>query len=197
VEPRVELVVLAQPAPNMNTWITTYTGKHFFALEPNPDDIDIQDIAHALSNVSRFVGHCREFYSVAQHSVLVSQHCKPEHALYGLCHDMSESYLNDVPTPLKQTPIFEGYRKAEHHLQSMIYAKFGMAAVEPDDVKVADQRVLATEMRDLMPPSATRWKIAEQALDIKIEPLLPQQAKQLFLQRFYELTGNKYVNSTT
>ena len=28
-------------------WLQTYTGKQFYPLDPQPEDIDIQDIAHA------------------------------------------------------------------------------------------------------------------------------------------------------
>src|ERR1017187_10636100 len=77
--------------------ITTFSGIHFWPLLPNPADIRIEDIAHALSNQCRFAGHAREFYSVAEHSVRVSQLCPPEDALWGLLHDASEAYLTDVP----------------------------------------------------------------------------------------------------
>lgn len=171
-----------------NTWITTYSGKQFFPLDPNPNDISIEDIAHALSNVCRFNGHVRSFYSVAQHSVIVSQHCKPEHALYGLLHDASEGLsLGDLPTPIKRLPQFEYYRKVEHNLQSMVYKKFGLEPYEPRDVKEADLLALATEIRDLMAPAASNWHLEQKPLEFKIEPLLPTQAKDLFLKRFYEL----------
>ena len=175
-----------------NTWITTYSGKQFFPLEPNTEDINIDDIAHALSNLCRFNGHVQVFYSVAQHSVLVSQHCK--NALHGLLHDASEGLsLGDLPTPIKRLKGFEYYREVEYNLQSMVYKKYGLESDEPDDVKHADQRILATEIRDLMAPVAFKWQMDEKPFDAKIEPLLPTQAKTLFLARFHELTGNKYV----
>lgn len=181
-----------------NTWITTYGGKQFYPLEPNPDDITIDDIAHALSNVCRFNGHVRYFYSVAQHSVIVSQHCKPEHALYGLLHDASEGLsLGDLPTPIKRLPQFEYYRKVEHDLQSMVYKKFGLEPYEPADVKESDLLALATEMRDLMAPvSASNWHLEQKPLNFHIEPLLPSRAKELFLKRFYELTENNAKQKT-
>ena len=172
-----------------NTWITTYSGKQFYPLDPNPDDITIDDIAHALSNLCRWNGHVKSFYSVAQHSVIVSQHCKPEHMLYGLLHDSSEGLsLGDFPTPIKRLPQFDYYRKVEHNLQSMVYKKFGLEPHEPNDVKEADLIALATEMRDLMNPIAFNWHVEQKPLENKIEPLLPRQAKDLFLKRFYELT---------
>jgi hypothetical protein len=79
--------------------ITTFSGVLFRPLLPNPDDIRIADIAHALSQQYRFAGHTRTFYSVAEHSVRVSLLCRPDDALWGLLHDASEAFLTDVPAP--------------------------------------------------------------------------------------------------
>ena len=54
-------------------WIQTFTGKKFSPLEPRREDIDILDIAHSRSMQCRFNGHCRQFYSVAEHSVRVAR----------------------------------------------------------------------------------------------------------------------------
>ena len=174
-----------------NAWINTYTGKRFCPLDPNPDDIDIGDIAHALSRLCRFTGHCEDFYSVAQHSVYVSQNCSQNKVeqLMGLLHDGSEFALNDCSSPLKRTPGFEYYRQVEHNLQSMIYKKFGGSAIEPKSVKISDMRMLATEARDLLPIIHPDWKLEVEPYDFKIVPLPPKEAKQLFLARFKELTS--------
>lgn len=68
-------------------WMQTYTGRRFWPLDPVAGDIEIMDIAHALSNQCRYAGHTRFHYSVAQHSVQVSENVAPEHALWGLLHD--------------------------------------------------------------------------------------------------------------
>jgi len=81
--------------------ILTYTGKHVDLAAPNPVMIDPRDISHALSHQCRFNGHCREFYSVAQHSVLVAYLLPPELKLAGLLHDAPEAFLGDVVQPLK------------------------------------------------------------------------------------------------
>src|ERR1035437_8189217 len=130
--------------------ITTFSGIRFWPMLPNPADIRIEDIAHALSNQCRFGGHAREFYSVAEHSVRVSQHCPPEDALWGLLHDASEAYLCDVPAPLKELPAFEAYRAAERSLQGTIATRFGLAPEQPESVGDADRTILRVEIRDLL-----------------------------------------------
>ncbi|MFG0247924.1 MAG: phosphohydrolase, partial [Phycisphaeraceae bacterium JB051] len=79
------------------SWIQTYTGKAFYPLREDPGIIDIRDIAHALSLQCRFNGHCSDFYSVAQHSVHVSEVVPQAFALWGLLHDAAEAYMSDLP----------------------------------------------------------------------------------------------------
>ena len=51
----------------------TATGKYVDVVNPSPEDIDVHDIAWALSRQARFAGHTlsEEIWSVAQHSVFV------------------------------------------------------------------------------------------------------------------------------
>jgi len=86
----------------MNAWIQTISGRKFPLAEPDPNQIDIEDIAHALSMLCRFNGHCTQFYSVAEHSMHVSHEISNDLALAGLLHDAAEAYLGDVPSPLKK-----------------------------------------------------------------------------------------------
>jgi len=81
-------------------WITTYTGKRFHYLDPQPEEIDIVDIAHALSLTCRFGGHCKEFYSVAEHSIRVAEIVPKEFQLLALLHDAGEAYTGDVQSPI-------------------------------------------------------------------------------------------------
>lgn len=172
-----------------SAWIQTYSGRKFNPLAPVEGAIVIQDIAHALAMLCRFTGHCKRFYSVAQHSVLVSYLCNHEDALHGLLHDASEAYLQDLPRPLKRSGKFENYKEYEHVLQSMIYERFGLDTKEPKSVKIADTLLLATEARDLMGPLHSDWKQPVEPLPMKIEPLGPAEAKNLFMKRFFELKG--------
>lgn len=171
-------------------WIQTYSGRRFTPTKPHIDSIVIQDIAHALSMQCRFSGHIKKFYSVAQHSVLVSYLCNNEDALWGLLHDASEAYLVDVPMPLKRSGKFDAYLGFEANMQLAICKRFGLSEKEPPSVKVADKLMLATEARDLLGKARSDWKIDVQPVPFKIDPLDPQKAKDLFMKRFFELTNN-------
>ncbi len=175
-------------------WILTASGRQFWPLTPRVEDVSIEDIAHALANVCRFTGHVRTFYSVAQHSVIVSHLCEPRHALYGLLHDGSEAYLSDIARPVKHTPEFAGYRVIERRLQEMIYQAFGLDADEPPDVKAADNVALVTEKRDLMPDRGPAWHESIRHVPVMAEKIVPQSpvlARLAFLTRFGELTRGK------
>ena len=169
--------------------ITTHSGVRFWPLLPNPDDIWIDDIAHALSNQCRFAGHTCVFYSVAEHSVRVSQLCRPEDALWGLLHDASEAFLSDVPAPLKELPEYEAYRAAECSLQGTIAVRFGLSTEQPRSVTEADRTVLGIEIRDLLKPvDAPQPGTMPQKNKLAIRnPWQPRIAKARFLSRFREL----------
>lgn len=170
-------------------WIQTYSGRRFNPTNPNPDAIVIQDIAHALSMQCRFTGHTKKFYSVAQHSVYVSHICNEEDALWGLLHDASEAYLVDVPRPLKRSGKFQAYLDFEAQMQEAICKRFGLPIQEPPSVKKADTKLLATEARDLMSPLHSDWVNRTTPLPFTIEAWDHQKAKNMFMQRFYELIG--------
>lgn len=168
-------------------WIQTHSGRRFNPTQPNPDAIVIQDIAHALSMQCRFSGHCKEFYSVAQHSVLVSYICDHKDAMWGLLHDASEAYLVDVPRPLKRSGLINGYIEMEGRMQEAICRRFALPFAEPPSVKTADTQLLATEARDLMSPLHSDWQQPVDPLPFKIEPWDHNKAKDMFMKRFFEL----------
>jgi hypothetical protein len=171
-------------------WIQTFTGKRFYVLDPREEEVCIEDIAHALSNLCRFTGHVREFYSVAQHSLHVSELCPEELALQGLLHDASEAYLNDLNRPLKRSEELRGYREIEARVQEVIARAFGLPGGRmPVAVKQADDLALAGEAQALMAPLLSGWgKYAAPTATFIMPPLLPKQAETLFLRRFSLLT---------
>jgi hypothetical protein len=184
-------------------YIRTYTGKKCWPVDPRIEDIDIKDIAHALSLLCRFTGHVREFYSVGDHSLRVSELCSTENKLWGLLHDASEAYLVDLARPVKRTPEFGvPYRAVEGRLMKCICEKFNLSEGEPPEVKEADNRLLRTEQRDLMPvpndgplTDNDRWKDGFKPLKDKIVPRTSKEVEALFLAQ-YNLLILPQTNST-
>lgn len=135
--------------------IYTFTGRTIRPLDPNPDDIVIEDIAHALSQQCRFTGHTRKFSSVAEHSVRVSWMVPRELALEALLHDASEAYLSDIARPVKKAPGFaETYLKYEAQLERAIATRFGLTEREHmhPEIKKADQYALEAEIAHFCHP---------------------------------------------
>jgi hypothetical protein len=126
-------------------WIRTFTGKRFYPLQPRLQDIDIADIAHALSLQCRFTGHCKRHYSVAEHSLIVASLVPEEQQMQALLHDASEAYLTDVPRTLKRLPEYAFYREAEKRLQALIYEYFDCDPEDAPVLKKADVAALGLE----------------------------------------------------
>lgn len=167
--------------------ILTASGHYFNFIEPADNVVLVPDIAHALANVCRFAGHTREFYSVAQHSVLASRIVPPEDALAALFHDATEAYIGDVARPLKE--LLPDYRKIEARLQADIFRKLDLPEQLPPSVKRADLILLATEKRDLMPAHNDEWGMITgiEPLAERIEPWAPWFACTMFLDRYREI----------
>jgi len=189
-------------------WIQTYTGKKFYPIDPDPELICIEDIAHGLSMKCRFNGHCSRFYSVAQHSVLISQlFDSAQVKLEALLHDAAEAYLCDVPSPLKRLPEFEFYRAAEKRLQSAIMRRFGLPEFNPF-VKAADSwmQVIESGAPLVMGGRHPEWRLPSVELQFPQFQIstcwLPQMAEQYFLSAFESYSGllryedKNYVQST-
>lgn len=166
-------------------FITTYTGKKFHYLDPQPEEIDIEDIAHALSLTCRFSGHCKKFYSVAEHSVRVADIVPLELRLQALLHDASEAYITDIPRPIKET---FGLQTCEALILLRILTKYGIQGTKGYEiispaVKEADNILVATEARDLM-ANMNDWASLPEPLTERISPLKWEDAEELFLFRF-------------
>lgn len=175
------------------TWMQTYTGQVFEPFEPTEDTINIVDIAHALSNNCRFNGHVQFYYSVAQHSVLISNQLEKEGypaaiLFFGLMHDAAEAYVPDMPTPIKQR--LPEFKKLEDLIESVIFKKYGIKKTVSTKkiVKEADIRMLITEARDVMGMQIKPWGVeATPYSNFRIEPQLPLDAEKDFLLRFEQI----------
>lgn len=166
----------------------TYSGKTFLPLDPRSEDVDIEDIAHSLAMQSRFTGHAKAYYSVAQHCVLASIYCESD-PLWALLHDASEAYLGDIATPIKR--CLHQVRGIEEKLHQAVAAAFGLPWPMPYAVKEVDLRMLATERRDLMAHNGIAWPSLDGVEPYKkeINPWDWKDAKWQFRDRFYQLTG--------
>jgi hypothetical protein len=179
------------------TWLQTFTGKAFDLLDPKPETVCIEDIAHHLALINRFTGATREPYSVAQHSVLCSRIVPPELALTALLHDAAEAYVGDASRPLKAAMREVADLDRSHYdtiserVERAIGLHFGVELVDLDPrVKRADLVMLATERVHLHGSAPRDWDLGVEAhkfADNEITPWTWRQAEGVFLQRFREL----------
>lgn len=167
-------------------YLTTASGRAIDIQRITPDDISILDIAHSLSNLCRFAGHTREFYSVAQHSIRVALALPPELRLAGLLHDATEAYMVDLPRPIKA--LLPDYKKLEVRVWKAISSRFGVDHFEHPLVKEMDDRALRTEWEELMrQPLPMEFKGLPRLQPEA--PLLPKAVCKLFLLTFAQLSG--------
>jgi 5'-deoxynucleotidase YfbR-like HD superfamily hydrolase len=174
-------------------WIQTRSGKRFHILDPRSEEIDINDIATALSRQARFSGHTVDFLSVAQHSVNISYMVGDQFALWGLLHDASEAYLVDVPRPIK--PLLTEYGPIEVKVMLAIAKKFNLPPKMPETVKRCDVDLLYLECRAQMPGSQD-WQQWQQDPDYwshltsdraDMSPWSSQESRSKFMSRFNEI----------
>lgn len=169
-------------------FMQTFSGRKFWSMDPRPEDVSIEDIAHALSLQCRFAGHVYKFYSVAEHSVLMAwwlyRHAGAQTALAGLLHDASEAYLVDVPRPVK--PFLAGYKDAEAKVQAVIMHKYGLPPELPRAVKEADDRIIGDELANLKP---MEWHGRyRNPLGVRLQYWEPPRAEEKFLSAFRALS---------
>lgn len=168
-------------------WMQTYTGVEFYPLDPHPGDINIRDIAHALSMACRYGGHCKRFYSVAEHSVLMAEEAPENMKLSALMHDASEAYLSDVIRPLK--PFLSGYGPIEDRLMGAIAERFCFEWPMPAEVKRLDNAILADEREQAMSRPPRDWYLPEPPLGVTLRFWSPKEAELEFLHAFWKYTG--------
>jgi len=167
-----------------NSRIKLLSGGHYDFIDLDQSVYDIEDIAHNLSMICRFTGSVKDFYSVGQHSVLVSHAVPPEHALAGLMHDASEAFMSDLNSPLKA--LMKAYKALEKKVEKQIFTKYNLSFPMDPAIKLADIKVFLAENRDLRGIYSDMEDIAPYGK--KIVPWQPARAKREFMKRFEELT---------
>lgn len=187
-------------------WIETVSGVRIEFLDPKPSQIQIKDIAHALSNNCRFTGQCSKFYSVAEHSWHVARMLEGtplEVQLGGLLHDASEAYLADIATPVKRE--LPEYKVIEDNLMTAIAKRYNFEWPMHPAIKHADLMALSNEAYHLLPSRGNDWDTWRQ---VKRPPIIdayrpigmvPDTARQVFMDKFFELSmaiREKYNNES-
>lgn len=184
------------------SWISTWTGRQVYPLDPKPDQICLEDIAHGLSYKCRYNGQSL-FYSVAEHSVLLADWCLAAYelrdedrrlvALHALLHDAAEAYLPDVTSPIKV--LFPKFEEHEDKMLGVIHGALGVPALCPWGAKIiksVDKRIILNERDRVLPnhdPEA-KWIVDG------LEPLphttifcwSPEEAYDNFMAYYEELT---------
>lgn len=157
----------------------TYTGRTIDVVNLEQNEYVIEDIAHALSHICRYNGHCKTFYSVAQHCVLCSEYASKEHKLAALLHDAAEAYLGDIIRPLKK--LLPDHRAIEVNFEKHLFARLGVQYPFDQEVIRIDDEMLRAELRDLM---------SQHEVQSNVPPVFPWSsgfAKHLFVKTYKQL----------
>jgi uncharacterized protein len=165
------------------------SGAYLDLLDPQSCDFTIEDIAHGLSLTCRYAGQCDRFYSVAEHSLHVSD-VASDYAYAALMHDAAEAFIGDVTRPQKQ--LLPQYKEIEREVERAIFLRFDVPHPLPAAVKQADLSVLAAEQDQIMPAGTNAWAHAEGVAlaSIEVRSYAPQEAKARFLERYESLRAH-------
>jgi hypothetical protein len=174
----------------MTPEILLSNGKFYNFVDPDPDVIDIQMVAAALSKICRFTGQVSRYYSVAEHSWRGSFFVPAEDRLEMLLHDASESLIADLATPFKVL-LGESYGKYERLAEQAIATRFKLRWPFPPSIKIADRMMLGAEKNDLLPPTDRHWEILDgvtiPSLNLGSSSGRPETWEKKFLARYQEL----------
>lgn len=183
---------------NAGDCIRTNSGIYMNVFEPTSSMLNIEDIAHSLSNQCRFSGHLPQFYSVAQHCVETAKRVKeltiernldgqnyywPEQVptkgieLQALMHDASEAYLLDIPTPIKRR--ISNYSEYEYNMMVLIGRTYGFSWPMDEIIKEVDAEMLVFEWECLM--------VKTKPLPNGFKVMNNEEAKAAFLEYFNSL----------
>jgi len=168
-------------------WIQTFSGRQFWPLDPKPEHVHIVDVAHALSHLCRYAGHCTKFYSVAEHSLLLTWALRRDGysddvQRWALMHDAPEAYVVDMPRPIKRR--MREYKAIENMVETAVAVRFGLPLVIPDIVHEYDSRICNDERRYMMNPCVVDWGDMGAPLDVRPFFFDSKSVKTHFLTEF-------------
>lgn len=188
--------------PSIECWPS---GRRFHINSPT---FDIEDIAHSLGMMCRYNGHVRHFYSVAEHSVIVSllmKELKLGDPWEGLLHDGAEAYLPDMVSGWKSQ--CSGWRDFEARVERPLRDYFMMPESKTYGCQQADRIAFYIEWHYLKQhPLPTHHhaaggdysadaetqelqRVARRLIDNgwRTLNLLPQEATAAFMKQYHNL----------
>ena len=167
-------------------------------LSHTDNKISIEQVAHSISSIPRFHGHCKwlngHTYTLAEHSVKVS-YLVP--TLTALMHDAHESIINDLSKPVK-TFVGKPYEDLEAATEKQFAQLFNLDYPMPPEIKEADILMVLIESFDLLESKGSDWFWFEQqridALklyvsrpELRAECWSPTRAYEIFMKRYEQL----------
>lgn len=167
--------MLPTPHETEHPWKQTVSGLALNLLDPQPDQIVLDDIAYSLANQNRYDGHCEPIWSVAAHSVLCTlllpQDASPNLALAVLLHDAHEWAVGDLGSPVKKAlkainpAAMDTWNTLVGIIQRPIHVAFDLPVNLPshwiDQIKHVDLWALRLERDRVMRPSKLRWIVED------------------------------------
>ena len=175
----------------MDNAILLESGKFYSYTNPENNEFNIDDIALSLSNICRYSGQIKKFFSVAQHSYLVSFAVDPKYAMDGLLHDAVEAFMVDVPTPAKR--LLPDYKVMEKLHEAEMFKRFGLEYPMNPAVHKADFEMFCAEVRDMKDhhPHWDKICTADTSHIAPIKPWTPYMSRKMFLKRYYQLLAKE------
>lgn len=167
-------------------FIKLINGKNFYFDKLNVEDLNIEDYAYAMAKINRFTGHTLFPYSIAQHSILMSENCREDLALPCLLHDMHEVIVGDHSKPVKDY-VQGNLKLLEKRVEKAVHDHFNIQI--PSEVYKIDLQICRAEAEQLIGDTSD-WQIDLPSLNVKIEEWHWLYAGRRFLERYYELTGD-------
>lgn len=168
------------------SWVQLYNSELYDFRSPSLDEVSLHTIAHSLSMQCRFNGHCKFFYSVAEHSILVYERVR--YLGYGrdvrvgaLMHDAAESIVGDIISPIKHLPECSEIRRQIEIVEDLVTKRWP-GNYTHRVIKQADLELLATEKEQVMHTPPMDWGWLPKSLPIKIDGLEPAVARDRFLE---------------
>ena len=188
------------------TWIQTASGTAFDLVYPSSGDVQIDDIACALSRICRFNGHTRRHYSVAEHSLLVAA-CMPTPYMQkvALLHDAAEAYVGDMTAPLKiairgKYGQPSSYDAVTDGVEQAIASRFclTLSDLRGEMIKKADLSVLALERDTFFPePRPRAWlDLPDPPENLTVQCLAAEEAERRFLETWLSLESPRLAGRT-